>query len=748
MVDAYRKPKDGKHWGIVEEKSEVTNNEGTFGPRLWNAEGIDGGKICRTTPRNGATNLVECLEKAKDKHAVRKAVGWRELKAVHMEKDDKGIEREKLELANEYQWLTYHQYHERVLNLARGLAFMGLEKKGKVVIYAETQRDWMVSAFASWYSNAQVVTIYATLGAEGAVHGINETEASVVIADQKLLKIVAKILPECPSIKHVVTMTKSDDASLVGQVKNKATLQSIEELIDAGKSYTFSPERSKPEDTAVIMYTSGTTGAPKGVVLSHGNIVSMVAGLEHGSEGAVSSEADDVYLAYLPLAHIMEMVGEIVMLSMGLSLGYGSPHTLTDTGVKLKKGCIGDAPCLQPTFMVFAPAVLDKVFQAIQGKRSKMAGLKAKLFDWGVANGEKHFGRGQVGANWFFDKVVFSKTKAAVGGKLKFMFTGSAPLSPDIQVFIQTVLGAPVRQGYGLTETCAGSFFGYWGDNSTKTVGPPSVCTVARLADWPEGNYLTSDKDKKEIGMMRGEVLIAGPSVSKGYYVNEKNPNPELQKKNVEDWIVIGDEKYFRTGDIGQITEEGCLQIIDRKKDLWKGPNGEYVALTKVEAALKLNEYVEMPMVYGKTGGEYPIALICPMKGPIMALGKELGLPGDFAVLCKEEKVVDKVFAALKDVCKQQKLLDFETPKKIALISDLWTPENDMLTAAMKLKRVIIAQKHKEDVDKCYGIKPSASAPKAAPAPAPAPAVSSEANEAQALMAAAAPAPTAPAIVK
>merc|ERR1719215_906465 len=146
---------------------------------------------------------------------------------------------------------------------------------------------------------------------------------------------------------------------------------------------------------------------------------------------------------------------------------------------------------------------------------------------------------------------------------------------------------------------------------------------------------MNSDKDNAEIGMRRGEVLIGGPCVSPGYFINPKQPNPELAQKNKEDWVTIKGETFFRSGDVGQILPNGTLQIIDRKKDLWKGPNGEYVALSKVEAALKLCEFVDMPMVYGKTGGAYPVALICPQKVAILKLGAELKLGEDFEVLCK-----------------------------------------------------------------------------------------------------------------
>merc|ERR1712137_949340 len=237
-------------------------------------------------------------------------------------------------------------------------------------------------------------------------------------------------------------------------------------------------------------------------------------------------------------------------------------------------------------------------------------------------------------------------------------------------------------------------------DNSVSTVGPPQECACIKLRDWEEGNYKNKDKDDPNIGMRRGEVLIGGPGVSSGYFINPASPNEDLVKKNEEDWVEVGGQRFFRSGDVGQITSSGTLQIIDRKKDLWKGPQGEYVALTKVEAALKMCEYVELPMVYGKTGGEFPIALICPIKRKIETLGTEKGIQKSFPELCQDETIIKVVSESCKAACKDGKLVAFEIPVKYGLISDLWTPENDMLTAAMKMARPKIAAKHKADIDK------------------------------------------------
>jgi len=417
------------------------------------------------------------------------------------------------------------------------------------------------------------------------------------------------------------------------------------------------------------------------------------------------------YLAYLPLAHIMELSVEVTLMYFGATLCYGSPHTLTPTGIKMKQTKPpqqGDAMAARPTLMVFAPAVLDKVYAKVNSNFAAASGLIQSIVKGGLAKGAAHYDRGGVGTTDCIAKLIFKKVQKLLGGRVQFALTGSAPLAPDVQRWVQTVFNAPCRQGYGLTETCAATCVSVAKDNTVSVVGPPQECACLRLRDWPEGGYFNDDVKNSAIGMRRGEILIGGPGVSKGYYVDPANPDPELVEKNQTDYIVIGGIRYFCTGDIGQFTPSGNVQIIDRKKDLVKLQQGEYVALSKVENVLKTSKYVELPMAYAASTESTCIALICPMAPALRALATSLGIPKETSHedLCTKHKAVNEAVLADVQKCCKGKLVGFETPAKVILIADLWTVENDMLTAALKLKRKPIVDRHKADIEAIgYGLK-------------------------------------------
>lgn len=414
-------------------------------------------------------------------------------------------------------------------------------------------------------------------------------------------------------------------------------------------------------------------------------------------------------MAYLPLAHIMEMVVEVSALHVGATIGYGSPQTLTDTGVKLQRGQRGDAPLLRPTVMVFAPAVLDRVYNGVFDK-IRGTGCKETLFNKAMASGNANFDAGGVGANCCWNKLLEKAVQSLVGGRVQNILAGSAPLSAEIQKFAQTAFNCPARQGYGLTETCAASCVGHHTDNTLNQVGGPTPGSVIRLRDWPEGNYLNADAQKTGVMMRRGEVLIGGPMVSPGYWIDESNPDPDVQAKNKEDWVTIGGERFFCSGDVGAVTSKGQLKIVDRKKDLFKGAAGEYVSLSKVESYAKLSQFVEMPMAYGRTGAKGIILLCIPKKGAVDKFAEANGLTvaaGTYQEIIKKKEFVDQVSKDVLGELKKGGLASFEMPGAVGLCiasdgTPAWTPDNDNLTTTMKLKRPIIVKNFAAEIEDAY----------------------------------------------
>ncbi|XP_069684271.1 fatty acid CoA ligase Acsl3-like isoform X3 [Periplaneta americana] len=439
-----------------------------------------------------------------------------------------------------------------------------------------------------------------------------------------------------------------------------------------------------PDDIAIIMYTSGTTGVPKGVLITHRNMM----GTMKAFSDAVILYYDDVFMGYLPLAHVLELLVESVCLLCGISIGYSTPLTMIDSSSKIKKGTKGDASVLRPTCLTAVPLILDRIYKGVYDKVSKGSDFTQALFYFAYKYKKVWMKRGFDTP--LMNKLIFGQTRELMGGKLRMILSGGAPLSPDTHELIKICLCAQVMQGYGLTETCSCATVADSYDRSTGRVGAPTTVCDIKLVDWEEGNYRVTDKP-----FPRGEIIIGGDNVSPGYY--------KMPEKTKEDFFEENGRRWFKTGDIGEFHADGVIKIIDRKKDLVKLQLGEYVSLGKVEAELKTCPVVENICVYGDPTKQYTVALVVPNPADLMALGSKLGLSNlNFEQLCVNQTVEKAVLQEIGEHGKKCKLEKFEVPAAVKLCTEVWSPDMGLVTAAFKLKRKDIQDRYQHEINRMY----------------------------------------------
>ncbi|KAL7176412.1 hypothetical protein ACSBR2_029865 [Camellia fascicularis] len=644
------------------------------------------------TAWEGISTLAELFEQSCKQHRNKRLLGTRRLIARETEKSEDGRSFEKLHLGD-YEWLSYGQVFEAVCNFASGLTQLGHNREERVAIFADTREEWFIALQGCFRRNVTVVTMYASLGEEALCHSLNETEVTTVICGHKEMKKILDISGQLDTVKRIICMDDEIPSNdLLIERSSSWTITSFSDVEKLGRENPVDADLPLSADIAVIMYTSGSTGLPKGVMMTHGNVLATISAVMTIVPGLGDK---DVYLAYLPLAHILELAAENVISAVGSSIGYGSPLTLTDTSSKIKRGTKGDASMLRPTLMTAVPAILDRVRDGVRKKVDTTGGLSKKLFDLAYARRLSAMNGSWFGA-WGLERLlwnflVFRKVRAILGGHIRFVLSGGAPLSGDTQRFINICMGAPIGQGYGLTETCAGGTFSEYDDSSVGRVGAPLPCSFIKLIDWREGGYLTNDSP-----MSRGEIVIGGPNVTVGYFKNEAKTK-EVYKVDERGM------RWFYTGDVGQFHSDGCLEIIDRKKDIVKLQHGEYVSLGKVEAALMISPYVDNIMLHADSFRSYCVALVLASQPTVEGWALKQGIAFvDFADLCQKEETVKEVHGSLVKAAKQARLEKFEIPTKIKLLSEPWTPESGLVTAALKIKRDTIRKAFSEDLAQLY----------------------------------------------
>ncbi|KAB5583112.1 hypothetical protein GE09DRAFT_946832 [Coniochaeta sp. 2T2.1] len=649
------------------------------------------GLVTRPAPDVGTT--FELLSRSAKKYPDNRAIGQRTLIKTHVELTkvpkivDGQVEQVEKEWTyfelSDYKFLTYREYEARLLQLGAGLRKLGIAPQDKIHLFASTSANWLAMSHAASSQSMIVVTAYDTLGESGVQHSMVQTEPSAIYTDPHLLRTLTNPLKATPSIKTVIyndaTTSPIPDSELQAFVASHPSLRviSISSLRELGEANPIPVTPPKPEDTYCIMYTSGSTGSPKGVPITHAGFVAAVASLHTVVEDTVSEL--DSSLAYLPLAHIFEMVLENIVIFIGASMGYGSPKTMTDTNMR---DCPGDLRALRPTVLVGVPQVWETVKKGVETKVAAAGGLTKALF-WGAYNLKSFLVRNGLPGKTALDSVVFGKVRAMTGGRLRFIVNGASGLSDSTQFFLSMVV-APMVTGYGLTETSASGVLGnplHWVPYAAGTV---TAGIEVKLVSIPELNY-SADAHPPQ-----GEILARGLPIVTEYYKNEE----ETKKAITEDG-------WFKTGDVGEFMDNGLVKVIDRVKNLVKMQGGEYIALEKLEAMYRGSKYVHNIAIEANSEHQRPIAIVCPVEKVLTELAAELGV--DEHARHTDKRVRAAVLKDLVAVGKRAGLSGMEIVSNVLIVEEEWTPANGYVTGTQKVNRRTIRERYKAEIKKTWG---------------------------------------------
>ncbi|KAJ3366897.1 long-chain fatty acid-CoA ligase [Kappamyces sp. JEL0680] len=409
------------------------------------------GQALRTTPAPHVKTIHDILVLGIHKHPSNKCLGEREvvkeIEEVKEVANGSTVEKKtwKYFQLSPYKWLTYSEVYQRAVDIGAALTHLGLKSQDIINIFATTSPSWMIMAHACYSQNISISTSYDSLGEEGLAFALNEGEVSSIFTQPDLFSMIKKVAPKVPTLKLVFYNAGKNNEEAIEKIKSELThltFYSLDELQAMGATKPVPLRPPLSEDLCCIMYTSGSTGNPKGVMLTHGNILASVSASQVNVGSAI--EPSDVYLAYLPLAHVLEFVVENYALLMGCGLGYGHPRTLTDDSVR---NCKGDIRELRPTFMAGVPTVWERIRKGIMAKLGKSSSVKQKVF-WGAYNVKKALlSRGLP--HLFMDRSIFKAIQSATGGRLKLALSGGAPLAAETQEFL-TICICQILQGYGM----------------------------------------------------------------------------------------------------------------------------------------------------------------------------------------------------------------------------------------------------------------------------------------------------------
>ncbi|MEX1183942.1 MAG: long-chain fatty acid--CoA ligase [Gemmatimonadota bacterium] len=560
-------------------------------------------------------------------------------------------------------WLSisHAEVSARVQSITAAMRAYGIERGDRIGILAENRPEWAWADYAALCGGALTVPLYPTLPATQMAHVLRHSACRMLfVSTAEQLAKVGEIRADLPALERVVVF---DEVATPG-----AGVQTLSALMEHGVAqgrsdaeFRAEAKRARPDDVATLIYTSGTTGEPKGVMLTHANVHSnVIAATRH----VLKPHADDIALSFLPLSHIFQRMVDFQIFSLGTPIAYVANIDLVAQALEE----------VRPTIVVAVPRVYEKLYAKVLAatgvKRRLVLWARQVALDWAkITLAGDSPGAALRVQHTIADRLVYSKLRAKLGGRLRFFVSGSAPLSPQIALFFYGA-GVVILEGYGLTETSPVTNVNQPEAMRVGTVGKPIPGTEIRIAD-------------------DGEILVRGPQVMKGYYHNEAATRE-----------VIDEEGWFHTGDIGSIDEDDFLRITDRKKDLLVTAGGKNVAPQPIQNAVKMSRYVTEAVLIGDRR-PYTILMVVPNFETVEEWGRQQGLswdsPAALAADPRVRKLLEREAAQRLDGFAR-----YELPKKVLPLAREFSLERGEITPSLKVKRQVVEQVYSDQIEALY----------------------------------------------
>lgn len=603
---------------------------------------------------------------------------------------------------SDFIYEDWETVRRRRLNFGSGLQYIYHKILGKssddkwhLGIYSPNRTEWLISDWAASGFSIATVALYDTLGFETTEYILNHAEIPILVTTYDKVPKLLKISDKIPLLKAIIVIPplipNPDLAPSAFNILKEWCLDKNINLFEFAEVEQLgklnpSPKRiPKPEDVWCICYTSGTTGMPKGVILTHGNIVAC----QMGNEFLIPVCLSDVHLSYMPLAHVYEktVVAHNIVKGATIAVFRGDTSYIME-----------DVIAARPTSFPSVPRLLNRIYDKVTQSVAEGGPIKAGLFNMALQTKILNLQKYQI-HHFIWDRLVFKNVSNALGGNVRIIISGSAPLSTEVIEFLRASTGAFVVNGYGSTETSGGGNLNFPGDPTLGHIGPPTPCCEEKLVSVPEMNYFAKEN--------KGELWVRGYNVFKGYYKDVEKTKEALT-----------DDGWYKTGDIASVDERGRFYIIDRKKNIFKLSQGEYVAPEKIENILIQSPFVAQVFVHGESLESVLVCVVVPDFDVCTRWGIDQGIlpsttpvgaanvagvpaPAHMRTLIQDPRFKESVYKDLINYSEKSKLAKFEYVRAVHFDLDTWGVDNG-LTPTFKLKRLDMRERFKNEISEMY----------------------------------------------